>query len=507
MTTLVWFRRDLRTEDHGPLVEAARRGEQVIPLYIVEPEYWRLPDSSRRQWDFIAESLADLDRQLRRLGSTLVVRHGEAIQVLSELHRELPFQHLYCHQENGGQFALERNRNVVHWCHEVGVEYREWRQSGVIRPCESQDVWDREWRNLMQQPRPPSPEKLLLPNTLPKNRAVITAPAIGMSQACPDPQKGGSRRGEALLKSFLERRCVSYEYKADSPVTAPRSCSRLSPHLAYGTVSLRQVYQQVFEQSQHNGSLPRKQRSLASFRSRLNRRCGSLQMLEDEPELEWRARHRELATLKHAADHSERLDRWREGQTGWPLVDACMRALEATGWLNFRMRAMLTAVAGYQLWLPWRDPALHLARLFTDFEPGIHYPQVQIQSGLMDTNALRIYNPVLQSRKQDPEGRFIRRWVPELESVPTPLIHTPWQMSAEQKARYGAGAYPPPICDHEQAARAARERISKLVRGPAPRYGSDLVFEPSGTRRDAALTRPGPMPGGQGNSQQSLFDE
>ncbi len=508
MTTVVWFKRDLRTRDHDPLAAAAALGEPIIPLYVVEPEYWQLPDTSARQWAFIEESLADLRRQLRHLGADLLVMTGPVKQALERLKSAYGIQRVFCHQETGGQWTFDRDRDVVGWCQEQSIEFREWQQFGVVRRLQDRDLWDKAWSQLMRQQPTPAPAGLTTPDGLTGFAYSPVDLPLADSAPCPDRQAGGSQRGEKLLSSFLERRCVGYQYNISSPVSAVRACSRLSPHIAYGTVSLREIYQGAKQTGQHPSSLPRKQRSLTSFRSRLHWHCHFIQKLEDEPELEFRAMHRELEGLKASAGKSERLQRWQEGQTGWPLVDACMRALHHTGWINFRMRAMLMAVASYQLWLHWREPALHLARQFTDFEPGIHYPQVQMQSGLTGINALRIYNPVLQSQKLDPDGEFIRRWLPELQGVPVDLIHTPWLMTPAQKARYGGNTYTLPVCDHEQAARAARKAIGEFRQQHVSRTETARVLQRHGSRKGPVQKRPStrkepPPP----NPQFSLFDE
>jgi deoxyribodipyrimidine photo-lyase len=185
----------------------------------------------------------------------------------------------------------------------------------------------------------------------------------------------------------------------------------------------------------------------------------------------------------------EKFQAWCKGETGFPFVDACMRYLNATGWINFRMRAMLVSFASYDLWLHWQQPALHLARLFADYEPGIHYSQVQMQSGTTGINTLRIYNPIKQSMDQDPDGTFIRSWVPELADLFGPMIHTPWQATDLEQLAAGCVIgrdYPEPIVDHAEASRAARGRFAAVRASTAGKDDRQKVVAKHGSRKGVA---------------------
>jgi deoxyribodipyrimidine photo-lyase len=211
-----------------------------------------------------------------------------------------------------------------------------------------------------------------------------------------------------------------------------------------------------------------------------------MQKMEDQPSLELENVNPAYDGLREGEFDHEKFSAWCGGRTGYPLVDACMRALHQTGWINFRMRAMLVSFACYHLWLHWRQPAVHLARLFLDYEPGIHYSQVQMQAGVTGINTVRIYSPIKQVADQDPQGEFIRRYVPELEGVPAHLLAEPHRMTLMEQSLYGCRIgedYPPPIVDHVAAYQSARQRIYQVKRSPAARSLSVEVQRKLGSRR------------------------
>ena len=478
MATVVWFKRDLRVSDHPALARAAARGGPVVALYVLEPELWAQPEASARQYGFVVECLEGLRADLARLGLALTVRVGEMPGALDRLREEVRFDRLIAHEETGTDWTFARDRRVAAWCRGAGVAFEELPQCGVVRRLASRDGWAAARDRFVFGPGVPEPRGVSGPALA--SDPMPTAAALRLTGDAPQRQRGGRGQAEALLQSFLHDRGQDYRRAMSSPLEGAEACSRLSPHLALGTVSVREVAQATAQrQREVRGTRAGWGGSLRSFQSRLAWRDHFIQKLEDEPQIDWRNMHRAYDGLRPEVPDADQLAAWREGQTGVPFVDACMRSLRATGWLNFRMRSMLMSFASYHLWLHWRETGLHLARMFTDYEPGIHWSQVQMQSGTTGINTPRIYNPVKQGRDQDPEGVFTRRWVPELAGVPDALLQEPWRWD-------GRVAYPAPVVDVTAAARAARERIWGLRKGPGHRAEAARVIEKHASRKDRA---------------------
>ena len=469
---IVWFKRDLRISDHAPLFEAAKRGP-VLPLYIVEPDMWAQADQSRRHYGFLCECLHELDEALKALGQELIIRVGPAIEVLAALQSETGFTRLWSHQETGNGWSYARDRAVLAWTKANRIAWHEARQHGVHRGAHHRNGWAKFWHDEIDRPHIAVPPGLA---SLDIAGEVLPPPAaLGLAgDDCPGRQKGGRREALSLLGGFLTERGRSYRRNMSSPLSGEWSCSRLSPHFAFGTLSIREAL---------HASAARRQEpmekgwagSLKAFESRLRWHCHFIQKLEDEPAIEFQNMHAAYDGLREGDFDEARFTAWAEGRTGYPFIDACMRSLKATGWLNFRMRAMLMSFASYHLWLHWRETSLHLARLFTDYEPGIHYAQAQMQSGTTGINTMRIYNPIKQSQDQDPDGVFLRKWVPEIAHLPTHLIHTPW--AAPEK-----GVYPDPIVDERRARKIAADRLYGLRRSGAHKHIAKAVVEKHASR-------------------------
>ncbi|MEN9799423.1 MAG: hypothetical protein RL653_3119 [Pseudomonadota bacterium] len=505
---VVWLKRDLRTEDHRPLVEACARGD-VLVLYVVEPEWLAQPETHPSHVAFLSQGLAELREELRRLGGELVIRVGSLPGAFEALHRERPFAALFSHEETGNDVTYARDKRVAHWCREKGIPWHEFPQTGVVRRLAARDGWARRWEERMRAQVLPAPRALpavrwsgLDPGPVPDEAS------LGLERSDKhEVQEGGVRAAEATLASFLDSRGQDYARAMSSPVTAWDGCSRLSVALAHGHLSMKQVAHAVEARrrglaEERSPEAARWRTSLRAFDARLRWHCHFMQKLESEPAIEFRNFNRALDGLREADFSEDRFAAWARGETGYPMVDACMRALLATGWINFRMRAMLVSFASYDLWLHWRRTGLHLARHFLDFEAGIHWSQVQMQSGTTGINTLRIYSPTKQVLDHDPTGVFIRRWVPELARVPAGFLAEPWALPPLLQQASGCVVgrdYPAPIVDHREAVSLARQRISAFRRMPEVRKQAAEVMKKHGSRkrppRRTGFKRRSPAPG------------
>ena len=480
---LVWFKRDLRVHDHAPLV-AALAHTDAIGLFVLEPEWLQSPECDASHVDFTLQCLAELRAALALRGLPLLVRIGSMVPVLAQLHQDVHVTHLFSHEETGTGWSYTRDKQVALWCQSQNVTWQEFTQTGVVRRLRSRSGWAGRW-----QARMDAPLQLLsgrFEAAVPLDQPELpTLAGLGLMPHGKTLQAAGERAARSTLKSFLQERGFDYRKALSSPLTAEAGCSRLSPHLAFGTLSLRTVHQAT---EVAIAQTPDRQMTygLRGFAGRLRWHCHFLQKLESEPDIEFHNFARVCDGLREDEFNNDRFAVWCEGRTGYPMVDACMRSLRATGWLNFRMRAMLVSFASYHLWLHWREPGLFLARQFLDFEPGIHWSQMQMQSGTTGINTLRMYSPTKQAQDQDQQGEFIRRWVPELARVPLPYLATPWAMNISVQRMAGCligHDYPAPIVEEKAALQFAKDRLYGLRQQADARAEADQVHAKHGSRK------------------------
>ncbi|WP_310385509.1 deoxyribodipyrimidine photo-lyase/cryptochrome family protein [Roseateles sp.] len=485
---LVWFKRDLRVQDHAALV-AALACDDALALFVIEDEWLNSAECDASQVEFCLACLTELRVALAERGLPLLVRVGSVVPVLAQLHSELGFTQLFSHEETGTGWSYRRDLAVAAWCKTAAVTWQEFTQTGVVRRLRSRAGWAQRWQARMDAPL------LRLDGSftaaVPLDQADLpTLVSLRLAPHGKRLQAAGEQAAHAMLQSFLQFRGHDYRKALSSPLSAEQACSRLSPHLAFGSLSMRSAHQAT-EIAIRRSPDPAMAYALRGFAGRLRWHCHFMQKLEDEPAIEFHNFARVYDGLRENDFNEEHFAAWCEGRTGFPMVDACMRSLLATGWLNFRMRAMLVSFASYQLWLHWRPTGLFLARQFLDFEPGIHWSQMQMQSGTTGINTLRIYSPTKQALDQDPQGLFIRRWLPELARVPLPYLAEPWTMDPAVQRMAGCSIgvdYPAPIVDAHLAMRTAKDRMYGLRKTDGARAEADHVQARHGSRKSGLPT-------------------
>jgi len=497
---IFWLKRNLRLQDSEPFFEsmrAFRKKGKVLPLYCHEPELIQQPDVSRQHQLFIQETLAELDRDVQSIGGELLQAVGETVDVLDRIHRVQPLTNIWTHQETTQNSRFQRDNAVAAWCVANDVELLELAQNGVARGSQTPELFPpyfaRSVSFKLRDPMGTDLSKRFAPLPFPSCESNAIPTAAGTDK--PLRQKGGrSQAIRNLSRFFTVPYLKQYPFQISSPNTAWQGCSRISTYLAYGIVSDREVFQAVDRvvtdaHSRMNADQFGKfQENARFYLDRLSWRRQYMQTFETRPELEFEcmlaqfngvreADYSEGHSLAHSSTPSsgqseQYFTAWKRGLTGFPYIDAAMRFLNQTGWINMRLRATLVSFATMNLWLPTTKVAEYLAAEFLDYEPGIHHVIHQIIAGTTEFNELMVYDPVKQGRDHDLEGHFIRKWVPELADVPGSELHdlakTAFRLSKHAE-NLGYTPYPEAIVDHRATAKKAKDRISGLRRGDSDR--------------------------------------
>jgi len=451
-TAIWWIRRDLRLGDNQALAEALRQAETVIPVFILDDRLLVSPYVGQARLDFLCAGLRSLDASLRQRGSALILRNGEPLEVLTALRAETGAEAIFA-EADYSPFARARDLHVGRALPlnlVAGVTVHAPRQllKADGKPYTVFTPFSRMWRSLPFPGMPlAAPEQL--PPLLPlESLSLPLSPAHPAESPFPVGEAEAQRRLERFMDSGIQN------YDEDRNRMAVEGTSGLSPYLRFGMLSARQAAWAVKEAEDKARNATARQ-GAETWLNELIWREFYTAILYHFPQVRRTAFRTELRHIPWRNDPQD-FAAWCEGRTGYPVVDAAMRQMNATGWMHNRARMIAASFLVKDLLVDWRWGERYFMLKLLDGDPASNNGGWQWTAGTGTDAApyFRVFNPILQGRKFDPVGAYVRRWVPELASVPDKYIHAPWEMPVEVQQAAGCRVgmdYPSPIVDHQQA--------------------------------------------------------
>jgi deoxyribodipyrimidine photo-lyase len=448
-TAIVLFNRDLRVHDH-PALSAAAKAERTVPLFVFDEQLLGSRFAAPNRVAFMLEALRDLDKALRRRGGRLFVRHGDPVQEAVAVAREAGAGAVHV-SADWSAYARRREERLARACEEERIEFLAHPGVTVVPPGAVTpgggdhfrvfSPYHRAWSRLPWRERLAAPRQLSVPARLKAGRLPSLDSLLAMSRhhsGRPSPRRlpGGESEGRKLMRSFLRDGLGGYEGRHDD--LPGDGTSRLSAYIRWGCVSPLELAREAGDR-----------RGGAAFARQLCWRDFHHQVLAATPSLP----RRDYRPRRDRWSRSQRvLEAWREGRTGYPLVDAAMRQLAEEGFMHNRARMTVASFLCKDLYVDWRAGAWHFWDLLTDGEIANNAGNWQWMAGTgNDTRPNLVLNPVRQAERFDPKGEYVRRYLPELESVEGKAILRPWRMEGFDRL-----CYPGPIVDHDEAAAAFR---------------------------------------------------
>jgi deoxyribodipyrimidine photo-lyase len=462
---IIWLKRDIRLQDNEAIFNALKSNKRTLFLYVFEKSLLADPHYSERHWNFIKQSIQDLNNSLKEFNTKVLCVTSEVVTACNQLLNYYKIDTVFSHQETGLLITYTRDKDFTRYCRNNSIDWVENNNNGVLRGLLNRNDWFDKWDEYMYQTPfeyQLASDRFLSIEEIKKLERAFIVTDLETPKDAPF-QKGGTTMAWKYADSFFEIRHRNYMFHISKPALSRESSSRLSPYIAWGNVSIRQIFQKALAYKNDTNK-----RHLGAFVSRLRWQAHFIQKFEMEHTMEEASVNKGYHKLKKSVSQRYQTA-WKEGQTGFPLVDASMRCLNETGYLNFRMRSMLVSFFTHILWQPWQDATHHLSQQFLDFEPGIHFPQMQMQAAETGINNIRIYNPIKNSIEHDADATFIKKWVPELAKLSTPFIHEPYLMTPldQQFNNFELGKeYPKPIVDIKLTRKKASDILYKMREDP-----------------------------------------
>lgn len=446
---VVWIKKDFRVIDNEAFYLAENDNKPYLILMIIEPSLvFNSKDRKSRYWKlFYKNCLIFRDYLLAKFKIESYILYGEFIDIISFLIKFFRINKIIVYREHGTLETFERDKKVKFFLSSQNINFVE-----ISRDCISRGKEKlysiKEITNYYYNPIIVNPflEKAFKFDEI-ISKFSIDKKFLNFIKQDKLEVEVGENEALKVLDSFIQERSKKYLKSISKPYDSLFYSSRLSHFLSFGNLSVRFIFQKILNSKYYRLN----KRNFDAFFSRLLWRRHFIQKFEkDCYSYEFQVINKYFNNLP-ITTNLEYIERWKNGLTGIPIIDASMRQLLNEGWINFRMRAMLVSFFVFYLEQDWKYASYHLANLFIDYEPGIHFPQMQMQAGVTGFNTIRMYNPIKQSFLQDPKGIFIKKWVNELEKLPDYLVHTPWNMTTLDKLFYDFDVnknYLPPIINN-----------------------------------------------------------
>lgn len=494
---IYWHKRDYRLFDNDALLSAYTLSQQeqtpFIPIMGIETDLLQNDDTSYEFSEFqqygILSAMLPLFQNYMHHGVKPLIFHESIISFLSKIQDEHGITYLVSHEEPGTYGTYRRDKAVAQFCREHEIIWLQIPHNGIVRRLKSRDERSKHMKAYIDSAVLPIPDFtktthidiqdthatgalftqfLTLKNTIASHCSL---------------QECSEKSGIQALQSFIEERARGYRGGISSPNSALLHGSRLSQYLAYGSISVRHAHN-VLSKAASVSDDKRLTSGILAALQRLSWRGHFVQRIEDDSTMPQQAIHSEFNTISYT--HKQDLfEAYKQGMTGEVLIDACIRCLKATGFINFRMRALLVSYAVFGLDLDWRECGKFLATLFLDYEPGIHWSQMQMQAGVTGINTIRVYSPHKQLLDQDPLCIFVKKWIPELADIRNEDILMYTDMSLSELTD---GKYPDPIIPFKEVSKELKVKTFG-IRKSASKEIAKKVYTKHGSRKPRIIKK------------------